>query len=886
MSKKVKQKLVQSTQQNVPIRDFVDGVVITKSMQYVKVLEVLPVPFFLKKISDQNKIGDSFHSLLKAAPDDIHLKSISVSADLSHQIEDVEENIKTEENQSCKTMGEEYKNTLCNGQKYGVTRRFFISFPYSKSTKGLGSASLEDALYELNNDSKRLKSLLNSCGNEIVEPDLDNPNFEIAKLFYLLYNRGSYLDVPFEAFYEKKYKEYFSHYKASDFYMPPADYIAPEKISFKSSKYLVVNDTYYSFLYIPSYGYNPDVITGWLDNFINSFIGVDVDVFLKKYPKEHVINSIKRNIGHSEVSLSETNDITDSFENSAASLSAGRYLKRGLSSGEDFYYMASIITVTGRTPEEVDYKKDELKKLARQLDIVLKENKIECEQSFNAVLPCSMFDESFMEKMKRNTLTDGATSLYPFTTFQMIDSEGLYIADDINGSPCIVDLFNRKRFNNPHIFICGETGAGKTITLLLMALRARVKKIPVFIIAPEKQDEFRRVCDAIGGQFVSIGAGSSQRINIMEIFKKDESKEEMKRLIDGESTYKGSSYLGEKIATLLEFFQLHITDISIEEKQLLNESIINVYKEFGITTNNESLWEDGNHLAYKKMPIIEDLVKELEKKADTKRLSRIIKLLTTGSGEHFNGATNVNVDNSFFVIGLEHNTKDMLGLSIYMAMDYCWSKIKEDRTSNKFLFIDEWWKLAFNPIAADKSLEISKIARAYGCSMVLATQQMSDILAVENGKYGNAVLNNCATKILMSMKEKDVYSVKEMIDLTDSEVNRILKFKAGQGLLIAGDNRMSLTFNPSETEKLLTFTDNETLKRYADIKRKEEVQKAKEDEMSKYTDITEDLETTDKVIQKLDYVEFMSLDDYKATFDVVEFVSKEYAIDSKGGNYL
>ncbi len=821
-------KPVQSTQQNIPIRDFVNGVVVTKDNKYVKVIEVLPAPFFLKKISEQNKISDAFFSMFKAAPPQLHFKSVAIQADLSHQIESVENNIREEKNPACRQMGEEYKETLENGQRYGVTRRFFVSFPFSGKTTGLNKAELPEIMYNINNDARRLISGINNCGNEVVEPDPDNPNEANAKLFYMLYNRANFLEEPFSKHIEKKYQEYFQTYENGNFYMPPTDYIAPKKMSFMNSKYMVIDDTYYSFLYIPSSGYNPCVVAGWLDNFINSFIGVDVDVFIDRVPKEMVSNAIKRSISHSKVTLSETTDVTDSFESASTKLGSGYYLKNGLSSGQDYYYVSTIITVTGRSPEEVDYKKDELKKTARQMDITLHENIYECEQTFNAVLPTGTFDPNLMEKMKRNVITDGAASFYPFTTFQMIDSEGLYVADDSNGSPAIIDMFNRKRFNNPHIFICGETGAGKTITLLLMALRARIKRMPVFILAPEKQDEFRRVCDAIGGQFVSIGAGSPQRINIMEIFKKDESGQELKRLIDGGDPYENGSYLEEKIATLIEFLQLHITDITIEEKQLLDEAIVRAYARKGITKDNNSLWADAAHTRYKQMPILEDLVNELASRPETVRLSRITKLLTTGTGSHFNGQTNVNVDNEFFVIGLEHNTKDMLGLSIYMAMDYCWSKIKEDRTKNKMLFIDEWWKLAFNPIAADKSLEISKIARAYSCAMVLATQQMSDILAVENGKYGNAVLNNCATKILMSMKEKDVYAVKEMVGLTNSECEKILKFKAGQGLLIAGDSRMTLQFNPSETEKLLTFTDNETLMKYAEMKRQEEYRQKEE----------------------------------------------------------
>ena len=67
------------------------------------------------------------------------------------------------------------------------------------------------------------------------------------------------------------------------------------------------------------------------------------------------------------------------------------------------------------------------------------------------------------------------------------------------------------------------------------------------------------------------------------------------------------------------------------------------------------------------------------------------------------------------------------------------------------------------------------------------------------------------------MKKKDIDSVREMVGLTDAECRKIERFRAGQGLFIAGENRMTLQFNPSETEKLLTFTDNETLQRYAMI---------------------------------------------------------------------
>ena len=157
---KQKTRQVQSTQQNIPIKDFYKGLVYTKDGTYVKVLEVLPIPFFLKKVSEQNKIADTFQSMLKAAPSELHFKSVSIPADLSLQIKDVEKNIAAETNLSCKRMGEEYKETLLAGQKYGVTRKFYVSFPYTGLTKGPKKASLSEIEYSLNNDANRLLSTI------------------------------------------------------------------------------------------------------------------------------------------------------------------------------------------------------------------------------------------------------------------------------------------------------------------------------------------------------------------------------------------------------------------------------------------------------------------------------------------------------------------------------------------------------------------------------------------------------------------------------------------------------------------------------------------------------------------------------------------------------
>ncbi len=821
--KHIYKKPVESTQQNIPIKDVYKGVAITEKEKYVKVLEVKPQPFFLKKISEQNRISDAFEALLKPSPSELHIKTMSVPSDLSYQIAQVESCLAKEENQQCKNMGEEYIQKLKDAQNYGVSRRFFISFPYTGRQGGLDTKNLDEIIYSLSNEANRLTGSLNACGNEILKDYPQDANMDLLKILYMVYNRDSYLTEPFEARVNEINRRYLDKMVDKYFYIPIRDYIAPSRISYMSHKYLVINNTYYAFLYIPSNGYNPATYTGWLNRFVSSYPGVDVDIFLRRLAKDQVINGLKRSIGHARATAIDSKDTSDSYEESLNTLNSAQYLKAGLSRGNDFYDMSIVITVSAASPERIAYIVNELKQDARQDDIILRENVYRLEESFNMVLPTSSWDDSVytFRKTKRNLLTEGAASIYPFTTYQLIDKEGLMIADDASGSPVVLDQFNRKRINNPHIFISGETGAGKTTTLMLIALRARVKGMPVYILAPEKQDEYKRLTSAIGGQFIDIGAGSKDRINIMEIFPVDESSRDKIAYIDGDGDV-AESYLIRKVSTLSDFFALHIPNISSTERFDLEEAIIATYERKGITSSNSSLWADKAQTRYKKMPVISDLVKELELKEDTIRLAKTIKLLTKGNGEHFNGHTNVDINNDFVVIGLQHNSEDMLGLSIFMAMDFCQSKIMEDRTKNKFFIIDEAWKMLLNPVAANRLMASSKLLRAYSAAQVVATQNLSDVLAFEGGKYGLAVLNNCATKIFMTMKEKDAEIVQDMIDLTNEETEAVTKFKAGQGLLLAGETRMYLTMTPSDTEKLLTFTDNETLEKYLGIKKQKE----------------------------------------------------------------
>ena len=252
--------------------------------------------------------------------------------------------------------------------------------------------------------------------------------------------------------------------------------------------------------------------------------------------------------------------------------------------------------------------------------------------------------------------------------------------------------------------------------------------------------------------------------------------------------------------------------MSNEEEAILNKAIVETYRKKGITINNETLYDPNDFLGetFKQMPIISDLQDTLKEFGAT-RLVNILDFFVTGSGSSFNGQTNVDLNNDFTIIGLEHLRGKMMPLGIYMAMDFVWSKIKEDRTKQKALFIDEWWKMASNPISAEYSLQIAKTIRAYSGAMIISTQQMNDIMAVENGKYGYAVLNNCKTKIILQSEKKDVESVQNLVGITNKEVSLISSFERGDALFVFNGNNIKIHFQASPIEKALISTDRKDL---------------------------------------------------------------------------
>ena len=594
-----------------------------------------------------------------------------------------------------------------------------------------------------------------------------------------------------------------------------AHFIAPRGIDLTHRNYIIMDGLYYSFLYIKGNGYPNKVRAGWMSSLINAGEGIDVDVFLRRENRSKTIDKVAQRIRLNRTKLKSMQDTSTDYEELAGSIQAGYFIKQGIANyNEDLFYMSVFVTVSARTYEELMWRKQQMTDMLKSMDMYVSDCSFQQEDALRTVMPFLQISPKLEKKSKRNVLTSGAASTYLFTSFEMSDDTGVLLGiNRHNNSLCIVDLFDTKKNKNANLNLLGTSGAGKTFTMQLLALRMRMRGIQCYIIAPIKGHEFRRACNRIGGQFIKIAPGSPHCINIMEI--RHTISPEME-LIDELDYSEMDSLLAQKIQQLMIFFSLLIPDMTNEEEQMLDEALIRTYGKFGITHDNDSVYEDRNAVPpkMKTMPILGDLHEELQKNEMTKRIAVIVSRFVTGSAQSFNQQTNVDLSNKYIVLDLSELKGKLLPVGMMIALDYVWDKIKSDRTKKKAIMIDEIWQLigaGSNRMAAEFCLEIFKVIRGFGGAAISATQDLSDFFGLEDGRYGRAIINNSKNKIILNLEPDEAEFVRDTLKLTKTEIRSITRFERGEALICSNNSKVPVIIKASKEEQEMITTDRAEL---------------------------------------------------------------------------
>lgn len=806
------------TQDFIPIKNLEHGIIETTDGRYIKILEIEPINFMLRSEEEQYEIICSFASWLKISPVHLQFKSITRKADSDKHIAMLRKEMATEESEQCKKLSEGYIRLIKDvGSREALTRRFFLIFRYEELRRNENS-DYGQICSTLLTAEQNARAYFMQCGNNILQPK--DPDEATAEILYMFFNRRSCVEEPFHSRVDRIVLDTMAA-KNKVIGIDPiphirmAHFIAPRGIDLMHRNYIIMDGLYYSFLYIKGNGYPNKVRAGWMSSLINAGEGIDVDVFLRRENRSKTIDKVAQRIRLNRTKLKSMQDTSTDYEELAGSIQAGYFIKQGIANyNEDLFYMSVFVTVSARTYEELMWRKQQMTDMLKAMDMYVSDCSFQQEDALRTVMPFLQISPKLEKKSKRNVLTSGAASTYMFTSFEMSDDTGVLLGiNRHNNSLCIVDLFDTKKNKNANLNLLGTSGAGKTFTMQLLALRMRMRGIQCYIIAPIKGHEFRRACNRIGGQFIKIAPGSPHCINIMEI--RHTISPEME-LIDELDYSEMDSLLAQKIQQLMIFFSLLIPDMTNEEEQMLDEALIRTYGKFGITHDNDSVYADRNAVPpkMKTMPILGDLHEELQKNEMTKRIAVIVSRFVTGSAQSFNQQTNVDLSNKYIVLDLSELKGKLLPVGMMIALDYVWDKIKSDRTKKKAIMIDEIWQLigaGSNRMAAEFCLEIFKVIRGFGGAAISATQDLSDFFGLEDGRYGRAIINNSKNKIILNLEPDEAEFVRDTLKLTKTEIHSITRFERGEALICSNNSKVPVIIKASKEEQEMITTDRAEL---------------------------------------------------------------------------
>ncbi len=295
--------------------------------------------------------------------------------------------------------------------------------------------------------------------------------------------------------------------------------------------------------------------------------------------------------------------------------------------------------------------------------------------------------------------------------------------------------------------------------------------------------------------------GSKTYINIFDIRKES--------IEDNEQ-----GYLANKISKLIGFFNLIFGNMNEEEKAILEEKLIKLYKIKNITFDDSSLYkEEKNKIIIKPifkdtydMPILQDLFNILKEDKNTYRFAIKLIPFIKGSLKFFNNYTNVELNNKLIVADVYELGEENLKYGMYLFTDLFWDKIKKDRKIKKAIYLDEIWRLigvTSNKEVASFIYKIFKTIRKYGGSSVAITQDISDLFSLENGIYGKSILNNSSIKTFFSLEEENIRVLEKYTNLSEKEKIEIKSLKRGECLMFVGTEHILTKIESADFEKEL-----------------------------------------------------------------------------------
>lgn len=813
------------SQDKVPVKSFIGGMIQTKNNDFVKILEVFPINYYQKDKKTQNNIIQSYASFFRISPAVTEVIATTESTNMIKLLDNLQIQYQKEKNALLKERIEyfiRYIQELAKTKSY--TKKFYVVFKYEGK-----SNDLNEIYRDVTMTAMQLEIRFSEMGNLCLTHDQDN-KFNIDVL-YRFYNRKS----MYEESSDMRYMRIMSDTQSFNLGImdgqeirgiDEASFVAPRGYDNSYSDALLVDGTYITFLALQADGYPENVYGGWVDSIYGYGNGIDLTTYFHRVESEPAIQRLKTTTRLSRVSskaLAQKNP--EKYQEKMKVLQNKSNLLSSLQNGENLFYVNIIITIRGKSLTEVRDKRRTIKKDLEAKSVYLEECYKDAEDYYASTVPLCSLNQNIYRRTRQNMTNMGCASTYPYTSYELFDETGIVLGQMDNNSIVALNNYNTQRYTNANILILGTSGAGKTFLEQCMSTRQTMIGIRTFYLLPVKGHEYYKGVISHGGSYIKLHPGCDTCINIMEI----RPEITLDRDLIEDAPEMEQSLLSKKVITLSVFITLQLKeneDITTAEMNYLNVCIVSLYRDYGITDDNDSIWKDKKRHILKKMPHLSDLYDRMKVMPQLKRLTPLLLPFINGIFANMNGDTNVDLEASSiaFDVNREIIGDQFIASIMYLAFNLIIDMTKSSRLYFDSIYLDEVWIMTKNKSCANQVQSLLKLIRGYGGAAIVATQDIFDLLKNE---FGPAIIGNTDIKMLLKMKDKEAARVADYIDLSENDIDKIRKFNRGDCMLITNGDKVNLHIEASPEEIRCFTTDPNLLRQFAEEERKNKTRQKK-----------------------------------------------------------
>lgn len=568
------------------------------------------------------------------------------------------------------------------------------------------------------------------------------------------------------------------------------DLIAPSSIEIHSS-YFRLGTKYGRTIYI--YGYPRQIYTGWLSSIINIDEVLDISMFIYPVDSQVVLNNLRKKVTQLQASMSINNEKGKTRDPGLeAAISDAEELRDQLQVGaERFFRFGLYVTVYADSLEELDFVQHKIETIFGQQMVFTKVASNQQEQSLNSTSP-QMTDQL---QIRRNMDTGAISTSFPFTSADLTQEDGVLYGINMHNNGLVI--FDRFSLENSNMVVFAKAGAGKSFTVKLEALRSMMTGAEIIIIDPE--NEYQKLCDAVGGSYVRLSLNSDTRINPFDI----------PRVID---TDEADNALRANLITLHGLLKLMLgsTQTTAEgtpvagltpmEEADLDQALIDTYARAGIT--NDPLTHNSTP------PTISDLYDTLLHMGNSgPQLAQRLRKYTSGTfAGIFSQQSNIEINNQMVVFNIRDLEDELRPVAMYIVLSHVWNIIRAEK-KKRILIVDEAWQLMRYDDSANFLFSLAKRARKYYLGLTTVTQDVEDFMG---SRMGRAIVANSSIQVLLKQSSSAVDMLADVFKLTEEEKKRLTNFPVGQGLFFAGQSHVHIQIEASPTEKQLIDTNPRT----------------------------------------------------------------------------